>query len=83
VQLAAYARDDDVVIDVVDHGPGLGEHATRHRRVSAGGGSDRSTGLGLEIVRGFCAAMGARVEFLDTAGGGLTVRVSLRREDAA
>lgn len=82
VQIAAYAHDDDVVIDVVDHGPGLGDHATRHRRVSAGGGADRSTGLGLEIVRGFCAAMDARVEFLDTAGGGLTARVSLRREDA-
>jgi K+-sensing histidine kinase KdpD len=83
VQVSAYARDDAVVIDVVDHGPGLREHAPREGRVSAGGGADRSTGLGLEIVRGFCAAMGARVDLLETAGGGLTARVTLPREDGS
>jgi len=83
VQISAYARNGDVVVDVVDHGPGLGPHATQHRRVSAGGGADRSTGLGLEIVRGFCGAMDAGIEFLDTAGGGLTARVTLRREETS
>ena len=83
VQISAYLRDGAVVVDVVDHGPGLNERDPHHRRVSPGGGADRSTGLGLEIVRGFCAAMDAGVEFLDTEGGGLTVRVTLPRGEAA
>jgi two-component system sensor histidine kinase KdpD len=45
--------------------------------VAAGGPADRSTGLGLAIVRGFCDAMGVRVEFRETAGGGLTVRLTI------
>ena len=81
VVIAAHDTGDTVVVDVVDHGPGLGPRAAIPGRVTAGGGADRSTGLGLEIVRGFCAAMDAGLEFLDTEGGGLTVRLRLRHAE--
>lgn len=79
VSLTASTEDRGVVLDVVDHGPGLGERLPPRgpSSVSAGGGADRSTGLGLAIVRGFCAAMDVDVRFLQTPGGGLTVRLSL------
>ena len=77
VQVKAEERVGAVVIDVIDHGPGLGARESVEGRVSAGGGADRSTGLGLDIVRGFCAAMDVGLRFDTTAGGGLTVRLTL------
>jgi K+-sensing histidine kinase KdpD len=68
-----------VVIDVADHGPGLGERVPSDGlgAVRASGRADRSTGLGLEIVRRFCDAMDVDVAFLATDGGGLTVRITV------
>lgn len=74
VLVRAAASDDGVELDVVDHGPGPGavpDRTTARRRADAG------AGLGLDIVRGFCRAMDAGLEFLETPGGGLTVRVRL------
>ena len=69
VEVSASPRSGAVVVDVVDHGPGLGG--------AAPGGADGGSGTGLEIVRGFCASMGLRLELLETYGGGLTARISL------
>jgi two-component system sensor histidine kinase KdpD len=79
VDVSAYPTGDSVVVDVVDHGPGLGERVARDGlgALRASGRADRSTGLGLEIVRRFCAAMDVGVAFLSTDGGGLTVRITL------
>jgi K+-sensing histidine kinase KdpD len=79
VEVSAYAVDDSVVIDVVDHGPGLAEREPHDGlgAVRASGRADRSTGLGLEIVRRFCEAMAVAVAFLTTDGGGLTVRITV------
>ena len=83
VLITAYDDAAWVVVDVADHGPGLIERPALSGRVNAGGGADRSTGLGLQIVRGFCAAMDVGLEFRDTDGGGLTVRLRLRRADTS
>jgi two-component system sensor histidine kinase KdpD len=83
VQVLARRRGAAVELDVVDHGPGLGAAAVAPTPVlSPGGGADSSTGLGLAIVRGFAHAMDVHVELRETAGGGLTARVSLPAVEA-
>lgn len=83
IRITAAATSDAVVIDVTDHGPGLAAPDGPPRAaLSAGGPADRSSGLGLGIVRGFCAALHVDVEFLDTEGGGLTVRLTVPRATA-
>jgi signal transduction histidine kinase len=68
---------------VIDHGLGipyeLHEHifepftqVNRHETRGSGG-----TGLGLSIVRGLSEAMGGRVWFEPTVGGGATFTVAL------
>jgi two-component system sensor histidine kinase KdpD len=80
IRVSAHEIGDAVAVDVVDHGPGLA--ARRDADVTgldgSAGRADRSAGLGLAIVRGFCAAMDVGLEFRDTDGGGLTVRLLLR-----
>lgn len=66
--VVATPRADAVVLEVVDHGAGL----TTGPRADDGG-----TGLGLDIVRGFCDAMDVRVDLRETRGGGLTARLTL------
>ncbi|MEZ5216248.1 MAG: ATP-binding protein [Ilumatobacteraceae bacterium] len=66
---------------MIDHGPGLpadqlaGAVRPFHRFEDRGGGG--GVGLGLPICLGFCEAMGATLEFHETPGGGLSVRVRL------
>jgi K+-sensing histidine kinase KdpD len=74
------ADTDHVVLDVIDHGPGLPPGAADRifepfQRLDDT--SQSGTGLGLAIARGFCSAMGASLEPLPTAGGGLTMRINL------
>jgi len=81
VLVTAHARDGAVVVSVVDHGPGLAPGATPTPTVGLDGSvrrADRSAGLGLAIVRGFCDAMGVALDFRDTSGGGLTVALTLK-----
>lgn len=72
-----------VALDVVDHGPGLSpaqrEAAFEPFQRFEDRGSTSGIGLGLSISAGFCTAMGATLELLDTPGGGLTARVELER----
>jgi two-component system sensor histidine kinase KdpD len=85
VRVSAHELGDAVAVDVVDHGPGLAAHRDTEATApstagldGSAGRADRSAGLGLAIVRGFCAAMEVGLEFRDTDGGGLTVRLLLR-----
>jgi two-component system sensor histidine kinase KdpD len=72
---------DEVVLQVVDHGPGI----PRTQRASVlepfhrlGDRSSRAgVGLGLAIASGFIEATGGHLELGDTPGGGLTVTVHL------
>lgn len=78
---AQIAPGDAVAIDVVDRGPGL----TPAQRTNAFEPFQRledhrptsGIGLGLAICEGFCEAIGAELDLLDTPGGGLTARVTV------
>jgi two-component system sensor histidine kinase KdpD len=75
-----------VVCEVVDHGPGVPARDWAGLFVPFSGGpgmlGDRGTGnlgLGLSVARGFAEAMGASLEPDTTPGGGMTMRLTLRR----
>lgn len=80
-QLRARQVSDTVVLEVVDHGPGVPD-AWKQRmfepfeRLEARG-SGTGVGLGLAVAKGFAEAMGAMIEAADTPGSGLTMRVTL------
>jgi K+-sensing histidine kinase KdpD len=82
VLVTARRRDDGrIELDVIDHGPGLSEAqrtgAFRPFQRFEDTGSSTGIGLGLPICAGFCEAIGADLELLETDGGGLTARVVL------
>ncbi|HEX7354474.1 MAG TPA: DUF4118 domain-containing protein [Mycobacteriales bacterium] len=84
-EVGANVGDDRVVLTVTDHGPGVAPSARERifepfqRLGDAGAG----VGLGLAVAKGFCDAMGVPIEVDETAGGGLTVALSLRVAPAA
>ncbi|MGH3269318.1 MAG: sensor histidine kinase, partial [Trebonia sp.] len=77
--LLAREHGDRVVLEVVDHGAGVPgdlkeqifEPFLRLEERSQG------VGLGLAVAKGFAEAMGGTIAAVDTAGGGLTMRVTL------
>ena len=75
----------EVVVSVVDHGPGIPEEKREavlqpfHRLDDTRAGS--GLGLGLAIADRLVAALGGRLEMSDTPGGGLTVRVAVPRAE--
>jgi two-component system sensor histidine kinase KdpD len=77
VRVTGRAHGDRVVLQVVDHGPGV-PLADRDRmfvpfqRLGDRPGND-GIGLGLAVARGFVEAMGGHVAIEDTPGGGLTM----------
>ena len=81
VGLAAATSPSTVDLSVVDHGPGV--PAAERERIFApfqrldDYTADGGLGLGLAIARGFTAAMGGTVTPSETAGGGLTMTVTL------
>jgi two-component system sensor histidine kinase KdpD len=79
--LQARQAGDSVVLEVIDHGPGVPDESKARmfepfERLDA-----RSTGtgvgLGLAVVKGFLDTMGGTVIAADTPGGGLTIEVVL------
>ena len=85
IHVAAIVKDDVVLIDIVDNGPGILRDARAiifepfYSTKAAGSG----TGLGLTVVQTIAAAHGGRVEILDTPGGGATIRLLLPYLDGA
>jgi two-component system sensor histidine kinase KdpD len=81
VRVDAAALGNEVHLRIVDHGPGIARERRRQvlepfQRL----GDERTgdgVGLGLTIAQGFVAAMGGRLAFDDTPGGGLTVTIVL------
>jgi two-component system sensor histidine kinase KdpD len=81
VRVVAEGFDDDVVLRVVDEGPGI-PPALRTRVLQpfqriGDRSRDTGAGLGLAIASGFVTAMGGRFTLGDTPGGGLTVTITL------
>ncbi|NND01924.1 MAG: GAF domain-containing protein [Acidimicrobiia bacterium] len=83
VEIWARQRRGEVWLSVIDHGPGIPYELHDHifdRFTQVAGHATRSkggTGLGLSIVRGLTEAMGGRVWFEPTIGGGATFTVGL------
>jgi two-component system sensor histidine kinase KdpD len=77
--LRAHRERDIVVIEVVDHGPGVPDNLMARifepfqRFIEKKVG----VGLGLAVAKGFTEAMGGGIVAADTPGGGLTVRIAL------
>jgi two-component system, OmpR family, sensor histidine kinase KdpD len=81
VHLIGRVTADRVLLQVVDHGPGV--PVDQHERIFAPFQRlhDRTTsaglGLGLAIARGFTQAMGGTLTPSETPGGGLTMTVAV------
>jgi two-component system, OmpR family, sensor histidine kinase KdpD len=77
--LRAREDGDRVVLDVIDHGPGVPGGLKERIFEPFTRLDDRSPGigLGLAVAKGFAEAMGGAISAVDTPGGGLTVRVRL------
>jgi two-component system OmpR family sensor kinase len=85
IEVVLRATPERVVVEVVDHGPGIPEderervfdrfwRADESRQRSKGG-----TGLGLSIVEAVASAHGGSVRLSETPGGGATFSVDLPR----
>ena len=79
VELRGEQRDGDVVVRVVDRGPGLGEWELERifEPFEPGRGASSGSGLGLAIAKGFAQANGARLEAQPNREGGASFVLSL------
>jgi two-component system sensor histidine kinase KdpD len=84
-ELSAQLAGDTVVLEVIDHGPGVPDEAKERIFEPFTRVGDRlpgGVGLGLAVARGFAEAMGGRIQARDTPGGGLTVAITLTAASA-
>jgi signal transduction histidine kinase len=81
VMVVAETRDDALVIETIDSGPGIpeAERATLGQAYERGIGGARAegTGLGLALVRALARLHGGTLSFHEAPGGGALVRVTL------
>jgi two-component system sensor histidine kinase KdpD len=84
-ELSAQLVGDLVVLEVIDHGPGVPDEAKElifEPFTRVGDRLPGGVGLGLAVARGFAEAMGGRIEARDTPGGGLTIAITLTAASA-
>ena len=80
IQVTAFARDDKVVVEVADRGPGFaaGEEKRIWEKFYRGPAQGvRGVGLGLAICRAIITAHGGKIEAENRPGGGALIRVVL------
>src|SRR5581483_10215667 len=80
-ELHAELSEGMVLLEVVDHGPGVPDEQKElifEPFTRLGDRYPGGVGLGLAVAKGFAEAMGGHVAARDTAGGGLTVRITLQ-----
>jgi two-component system sensor histidine kinase KdpD len=87
IELRARALGGEVVIEVVDAGPGVPENELqlifeKFYRSRTSPRRERGTGLGLSISRGLIEAMGGRISAARAIGGGLKVEIVAPRATA-
>ena len=77
--LQAHRERGSVVIEVVDHGPGVPDKLKARIFEPFQRFDDKKVGvgLGLAVAKGFTEAMGGAIVAADTPRGGLTVRITL------
>jgi two-component system sensor histidine kinase KdpD len=77
--LQAHRQGETVVLEVIDHGPGVPDELKTEIFEPFRRFDDRKlgVGLGLAVAKGFTEAMGGAIVAADTPGGGLTVRITL------
>lgn len=83
IMIEAIAEPGEVVIDVSDHGPGLGANPEQlfgsFIRGVPGDGRPPGLGLGLSIARGLIESQGGRITAANRPGGGAVFRIRLPR----
>jgi two-component system, OmpR family, sensor histidine kinase KdpD len=78
--LRARPDGETVLLEVVDHGPGVPGNELKQQIFEPFQRFDdrnAGVGLGLAVAKGFAEAMGGSIVAVDTPGGGLTIRVAL------
>jgi two-component system sensor histidine kinase KdpD len=77
--LHARQRSGTVLLEIIDHGPGVPDEIKPRIFEPFQRFDDRGAGvgLGLAVAKGFTEAMGGTITAADTPGGGLTIIVSL------
>jgi len=77
--LQAHRAGDSVVLEVIDHGPGVPDGLKTEIFEPFQRFDERKVGvgLGLAVAKGFTEAMGGAIVAADTPGGGLTIRITL------
>ncbi|HEX4257654.1 MAG TPA: DUF4118 domain-containing protein [Streptosporangiaceae bacterium] len=78
--LRARPDGETVLLEVVDHGPGVPDDQLKQRIFEPFQRFDdrnAGVGLGLAVAKGFAEAMGGSIVAVDTRGGGLTIQVRM------
>jgi len=79
VEVRCEASEHEVVLRVVDHGPGLAADPARLFEPFAHGPAESGTGLGLAIAKGFAELNGCRLWYESPNGSGATFALALPR----
>lgn len=82
VVLEVLGEADEVVIRVIDRGPGVPpeRHSQLFKPFQQLGDKGTGVGLGLAVAQGFAHSLGAAILAKDTPGGGLTMELHLPLE---